>query len=306
MKKISGSLFLKMLSFVIVCIAAPVLGINILCAYEAYDSGIYERAVTFEESAICKNFVTENLAEIREYMYWNDISGLKERTYYNEHGNFAYTVYDKNGKIVYSTVRKNMDFDLIVKDYPAREVDEKGDITAEYTIDGYISKNITDRYDGYEEYNKFTFLKQNREEFITSGIICFAICAFLCIYLFSAAGYNKEGELACRGLNAVLYDITAALCAIGFAGLVNLYMDMLYPGGDALMKLFGTLVVFAGMTAVVLTFAISSAAHFKMKNWWKHTFIYECFHIFCSVNRIFRFIMPLWKSNHGYWEWIIF
>ena len=106
MKRISGSLFLKMLSVVMVCVAAPILGICILCAYEAYDTGIYQRAVTFDESTICKNFVTENLAEIREYMYWNDISGLKDRTYYNEHGNFAYTVYDEHGKIVYSTIRK--------------------------------------------------------------------------------------------------------------------------------------------------------------------------------------------------------
>lgn len=298
MKRISGSLFLKMLSFVMVCVAAPILGICILCAYEAYDTGIYQRAVTFDESTICKNFVTENLAEIREYMYWNDISGLKDRTYYNEHGNFAYTVYDEHGKIVYSTIRKDMNFELIVKDYPAREVDEKGDITAEYTINGYISKNITDKYDGYEEYTKFQFLKRNREEFITYGVICFAVCAFLCIYLFSAAGYNREGELACRGLNAVLYDITAGLCTLGFIGLANLYIDLLYPGGDALMKLFGVLLVFMGMTAVVLIFAISSAVHFKMKQWWKHTFIYECFHIF---GKFFRWIMDnigiTWKIS---------
>lgn len=298
MKRISGSLFLKMLSFVIVCIAAPILGISILCAFEAYDTGIYQRAVTYDESNICRNFVTENLAEIREYMYWNDISGLKDRTYYNEHKNFAYTVYDKDGKIVYSTIRKDMNFNLVVKDYPAREVDENGGVTAEYTMNGYISGLISDEYDGYEEYNKFMFLKQNREEFITYGIICFAVCAFLCIYLFSAAGYNREGELAYRGLCAVLYDIMAGLCAVGFVGLADLYMQFAYSGGDPILELLAVLIVFVGMTALVLTFAISSAVHFKMKQWWKHTFIYECFHIF---GKFFRWIMDnigiTWKIS---------
>ena len=278
MKKLSGSLFLKMLSFVIVCIAAPMLGINIFCAFEAYDAGIYQRAVTFNESNICRNFVKENLAEVREYMYWNDLSGLKERTYYNEHENFAYTIYDENKNVVYSTIHKDKKYDLVVKDYPAREVDEEGDVTAEYTMNGYVSKIITDSSEGYNEYNKFHFLKGNREEFVTCGIICFAVCAFLCVYLLYSAGYNKEGEFALRGLNAVLYDVMTGLCVCGFICLVNFYSNIYLSLLD-IFTLVSMFIVFAGMTVVVLTFALSSAAHFKTKKWWKHTLIYECIHI---------------------------
>ena len=160
MKKLSGSLFLKMLSFVIVCIAAPMLGINIFCAFEAYDAGIYQRAVTFNESNICRNFVKENLAEVREYMYWNDLSGLKERTYYNEHENFAYTIYDENKNIVYSTIHKDKKYDLVVKDYPAREVDEEGDVDIR-TVDIPYQARLIDA--GDYDIGSYEFLK---------GLIC--------------------------------------------------------------------------------------------------------------------------------------
>ena len=73
MKKLFGNLFIKLIAFVLVCILTPVL---IGCAWwaaEAYDEGMYfGEEPEFEQTASARRFVSEHLAEVREYIYWND------------------------------------------------------------------------------------------------------------------------------------------------------------------------------------------------------------------------------------------
>ena len=78
MKKLSGSLFLKMLAFVVVCIVTPLLIGCCWFAAEAYEEGMYFKGKTpeFEQTSGAKHFVNNGLADINEYIYWNDISGL--------------------------------------------------------------------------------------------------------------------------------------------------------------------------------------------------------------------------------------
>ena len=290
MKKIGGSLFLKMLAFVVVCILVPIFAISTLCAIDAYESGMYRRAVTYNESNICRDFINENLAQIREYIYWEDIAGLDEHKYYTEHSNFAFVIRDNNKKVVYSTLREG--FELVVKDYPAKEVTEEGKTVAEYTIDGYISKIISDRHEGYKEYSRYYFYKQHKTDFFYYMAFSFVISAVLCIYLISFAGIDEKGELDLKGINAVDYDILMGLSFGGTVGLCALLLHVWNYQYDDIYKLAFLMIIIAGITAIVLTAAISSTAHFKMKKWWHHTFIWQCFDVF---GRFFRWVM----SNIG-------
>lgn len=285
MKKFLGNLFTKILAFVLVCIASPVLGVNLFFAAGAYDCGIYDRDVSFSETPICSSFVSENLAQIREYMYWEDVSGLSEHDYYNKHSNFAYSVFDSKGELVYSTLRDG--FNLVVDNYPAREVDSSGNITAVYTMKGYIADEISANYDGYDEYRLFCFCKENSSLFIQLTVICFVICAVLCIYLITYSGINGNGEFALRGLNAVYYDILIAASVFVFLFFVECYISI----GSyflSIYRLISILLVFLGLTATVLVALMSTAAHFKMKKWWRHTFTYRFFSL---LAKFFLWIM---------------
>lgn len=286
MKKLYGSLFLKLLAFVAVCIFVPIFATSTICAVDAYESGMYHRAVTYNESNICRDFINENLAQIREYIYWEDISGLDEHTYYTEHSNFAFVIRDENKKVVYSTLRDG--FELIVKDYPAKEVTEEGKTVAEYTIDGYISKIITDRHEGYEEYNRYFFYKQHKMDFLYWMAFSFAVTAVLCIYLIAFAGIDGKGEFDLRGINAVDYDILMGLSFGGTFGLCRLLIYVWNYQYDDIYKLAFMMIIIAGITAIVLTAVISTSAHLKTKKWWKHTFIFECVSIFI---KFFRWVM---------------
>ena len=305
MKKFFGNLFVKLLAFVLVCIIAPVFAASTICAVGAYESEVYQRAITYNESFLCRNFINENLAQIREYIYWEDISGLKEHKYYKEHSNFAFIVRDESGKTVYSTLRK--DFELVVEDYPAKEVTENGSTIAEYTIDGYIAKNISDKDDGYEEYLRFRFYKEYRFVFLYCMAASFAVCAILCIYLVSFAGVDGKGEFDLRGINAVDYDIMFGLCGLGIFALLQWFYDVWYYQHDDVYKLAFVLIIFAAMTGLVLSFAISTAAHLKMKKWWKHTFTYQFFSV---VIKFFRWFLSsigiMWKLSIGIFGYSFF
>ena len=80
MKKLSGSLFLKLLTFVAVCIITPLFVGCCFFAAEAYEDGMYLSGKTpeFEQTYTARNFINSKLVDINEYIYWNDISGLKK------------------------------------------------------------------------------------------------------------------------------------------------------------------------------------------------------------------------------------
>ena len=305
MKKFFGNLFIKLLAFVLVCILAPILAVSTICAVGAYENDVYQRALTYNESYICRNFINENLAQIREYIYWEDISGLKEHKYYKEHSNFAFVVRDESGREVYSTLRNG--FELVVEDYPAREVTEAGSTVAQYTIDGYIAKVITDKYDGYDEYIRFSFFKTHKMDFICCMGVSFSLCALLCIYLIAYAGVDGNGEFDLRGINAVDYDIMIGLCSLGLFALIGWFSDVWYYQHDDVYKLAFLLIIFAAMTVIVLSAVISSAAHFKTKQWWKHTFVYQFFSVVFRFSRWFLSnIGIVWKLALGVFGYSIF
>ncbi len=308
MKKLNGSLFLKMLSFVIVCIITPLLIGCCWFAAEAYEEGMYLPGKTpeFEQTSSAKSFINSKLADINEYIYWNDLSGLLKNEYRFGEKNFAYKIYDSEGKEIVSTLKPGITgkpeihapeesgsrgYILMTKGFPAEEVTEEGKTVAEYTMEGYLKMPMDSNASGYSEYIKFRFIAENREVFITAGVCFFIVNALLCLYLIASSGYDGEGVLDFRGINAVEYDIMLFLAGLGIAGLVQLVGNIRFAYEDIYKYLsFG--LCFAGLTALTLIVVMSSAVHFKTKKWWKHTFICQCGSVFI---KFFRWIM----SNIG-------
>lgn len=301
MKKLFGSLFLKMIAFVIVCIATPILIGCAWCATEAYDEGFYYgKKAEYENSSSCLWFVADNLAEVREYIYWNDIQGLIESEFYFDHKNFAYTIYDMEGNVVLTTLRStsgepeihkpdeegSTGYIEITDKYPAREVTETGEVIAEYEMTGYIRMPLDPNYDGYADYANFVFIAENKDLFINVGLLCFGICAVLCLYLIVGAGKDENGELELRGLNAVDYDIMVFLYAGGIAALYTLASNIRWAYDDIYkVATFG--LVFAAATGLTLVMLLSTSAHLKMKKWWHHTIIWQCVTVFGRFMRWF-------------------
>ncbi len=304
MKKLSGSLFLKLLAFVTVCIITPLL---IGCGWfaaEAYDEGMYIPGKTpeFEQTGYAKNFVNNKLVDINEYIYWNDISGLKKSEYRFDEKNFAYRIYDSKGKEVVSTLKAGITgkpeihfpsesgskgYILIFSDFPAKEVTADGKTVAEYKMEGYLKMPMDPSASGYSEYIKYKFISENEENFLYYGICFFIINALLCLYLISSSGYDKEGNFDFRGLNAVDYDILLFLSGIGIAAIVEALSHMRWAYED-IYKYISFGLCFAGLTAITLVVVMSTAAHFKTKKWWRHTFVFQCCHI---VAKFFRWFM---------------
>ena len=295
MKKLYGSLFLKLLAFVAVCIITPLFIGCCWFAAEAYEDGMYLPGKTpeFEQTGSAKSFINNRLADINEYIYWNDISGLKKNEYRFDDKNFAYKIYDKNGKEIVSTLKIGIvgreeihspeesgstGYILMIKGFPAEEVNEEGKTVATYTMEGYLKMPMDPNASGYNEYVKFSFISENRENFISGAIGLFIINAVLCLYLIASSGYDGDGTLDFRGINAVEYDLMLFLSGIGISALVEAVSNMRWSYED-IYKYISLGLCFAGLTAITLVVVMSTAAHIKMKQWWKHTLIYECIHI---------------------------
>ncbi len=285
MKRFFRSLFLKMLAFVTVCILTPILALCIIGVSENVDDGMYyESEPGYENTDAALNFVWENLAQVREYIYWHDVSGLVEDKVLLDHKNFFYTVYDGNGKEVFSSLPKNAVIHekeeegsegiiRIYDGYPAEEVTENGDHVADCSLSGFIRMPLDPNESGYKEYMAYKFRWDYRNEFINYGIACFVICALLTLYLIAGAGRNSEGELALRGLNAVGYDLMIGLYSCGVMTLIAAAASTGYFQSE-IKKYVSLAVIFAVSAAITLIFLMNISAHLKMPYWWRHCVIY--------------------------------
>ncbi len=301
MKKIFGSLFLKSLAFVLVCILTPLFIGCVWFASAAYDEGMYfGEDPEFENTRAASRFISESLAEVREYIYWNDIAGLEKAEFYYDHKNFAYIIYDEDENIVVNTVpekeMKNIHtpdeegsegYIFMTEGYPADEVTEDGRPTKSYSMAGYLIMPMDPNEDGYMEYAKFEFMSENLDNFIRIGIACFVVCAVLVLYLIGAAGSDKEGNIELRGLNAMDYDILLFVAGLGIWGIIELILNMRWAYDD-IYKYIGFGLCFAGLTAITLIVIMSTSAHLQIYRWWEHTFIWQCFSF---VGDFFRWFM---------------
>ena len=307
MKKVTGSLFLKILAFVLVCIFTPILIGSVYYASLAYDEGAYfGKDSTFAGSNICHNFVTNRLIDVCDFVYWNDISGLENDRFYFDESNFAYAIYDEDGNLVLSTL-KSITGDIedafgsylsVVENFPLTEVSSNGKVVEEYTITGFIRKNLDPQSDGYDEYITFTMLKDAAPLLIYAALISFTICTVLCIYLIAASGYDKDGVLDYRGMNSVDLDIMLLACGFGIVALVNLLYELRWADTD-IFKIAVIFALLAALTAVTLLGIMNISVHLKTKKWWRHTMIWQI----CSV--VMRFIRWVCRNIGLTWKLVL-
>ena len=304
MKKIAGSLFLKITAFVLVCILTPILVGSLYYASEAYDEGAYfGKEGSFSTSIICQNFVQSRVIDVSDYVYWEDIAGLERDRFYFDEKNFAYAIYDEDEDLVMSTLKSitgniadaEGSYIPVIEGYPLREVDENGKVTAEYTVTGFIRRNLTPNADGYDEYLSFSLIKKYSMYFIYAAVLCFIACSALCIYLIASSGYDKEGVLDFRGMNAVDFDIMLFVCAMAIGFLGDALINIRWADTDV-YKIVIIFLLLAALTAVTLLGIMSIAAHLKTKKWWHHTFIWQCGSLIAKFVRwFFRNIGITWK-----------
>lgn len=311
MKKIFGSLFIKMVAFVLVCILCPILVFCAFFAAEAYDEGFYygEQA-EFESSDIALDFVCNNLAQVREIIYWNDIEGLRKSESYFDHPNFAYSIYDKNGKEILTTIKGNPEIHKpedegsegyieITSGYNAQEVLPDGSVVEEYEMTGYIIMPMQPDYGGYVDFVEYEFIYNYMNSFIWIGLGCFALCTLIFIYLMSCAGFDQNGEFELRGTNAVDIDILAGIYIGGVMFLIMIFNELSF-GYAGIYTVLGYFLVLAAATAITLVMCMSITVHLRMKQGWKHTLIWD---IFSICKRFFRFVMSNIKIT---WKLVLF
>lgn len=292
MKRLLGSTVAKIAVFLSLCILIPAVFGCFVGAVYCYDGGAYEENAGFQDSQICKNYVRSKMAEIKEFIYWNDIAAIPEVEYYYDNTSFAYKILDSNGKTIIDTTKKGSV--LSVDDYLVFEVDSNGERIDDYIVKGYVNLPVKIGDEIYF-YKVLYDLKENLVG-ITVGLGFFAVV--LLIFLLSAAGRTSEGTVELRGLNKCWLDVFFVICGYIVCGMTSIFLDIYrYRSGLDNVMVMGLCAEVATMTA--LFFLMSAAAHFKIKGWWKHTAV-------CTfMTAIWHFVKWMVCSLPGVWKLIL-
>ena len=294
MKRLLGSTAAKIAVFLCLCVLIPLTAAGAFGTIYCYESGIYAEKADFQNSQICQSFVRKRLYDIKQFIYWNDVSAIPESEFYYNNTSFSYKITDENGKVIIDTT-KNRSV-LSVDNYIAYEVDSYGNSTKEYVLQGYVNLPV-------EPTDSLYFYKvayDLQEKLLDITITLAAISVILLIWLLAAAGYGKDGTVALRGLNRCWLDVFAVICvgvflsiANGIAEEINYYYDS---------DVYSFTMIGIGMicaTAAALFLLMSAAAHFKIKGWWKHTAVYAL------TMALWRFIKWLVCSLPRVWKLLI-
>ena len=294
MKRLLGSTAAKIAVFLCLCVLIPLTAAGAFGTIYCYESGIYAEKADFQNSQICQSFVRKRLYDIKQFIYWNDVSAIPESEFYYNNTSFSYKITDENGKVIIDTT-KNRSV-LSVDNYIAYEVDSYGNSTKEYVLQGYVNLPVEPTDSLY--FYKVAYDLQGKLLDIT--ITLAAISVILLIWLLAAAGYGKDGTVALRGLNRCWLDVFAVICvgvflsiANGIAEEINYYYDS---------DVYSFTMIGIGMicaTAAALFLLMSAAAHFKIKGWWKHTAVYAL------TMALWRFIKWLVCSLPRVWKLLI-
>ena len=294
MKRLLGSTAAKIAVFLCLCVLIPLTAAGAFGTIYCYESGIYAEKADFQNSQICQSFVRKRLYDIKQFIYWNDVSAIPESEFYYNNTSFSYKITDENGKVIIDTT-KNRSV-LSVDNYIAYEVDSYGNSTKEYVLQGYVNLPV-------EPTDSLYFYKvayDLQEKLLDITITLAAISVILLIWLLAAAGYGKDGTVALRGLNRCWLDVFAVICvgvflsiANGIAEEINYYYDS---------DVYSFTMIGIGMicaTAAALFLLMSAAAHLKIKGWWKHTAVYAL------TMALWRFIKWLVCSLPRVWKLLI-
>lgn len=293
MKRLLGSTAAKIAVFLCLCVLIPFTAACAFGTVYCYESGIYAERTEFQNSKICRDFVRSHLSDLKQFVYWNDVSAIPETEFYYNDTSFAYKIIDEKGNTVIDTTKDRSV--LSVEGFVMYEVDAYGEHTKEYTVEGYVNLPVepTDSLYLY----KVVYDMQGKLLEITISVGVASI--ILIIWLLCAAGYGKDGTVALRGLNRCWLDVFAIICGAIFFGSVEIIADQInYANSDAMrITIIGVELVI--ITSAMLLFLMSAAAHFKTSGWWRHTAVYNV------VMAVLRFIKWMACSLPRVWKLLI-
>lgn len=281
MKRLLGSTVAKIAVFLCLCILIPIILGCLVGAIYCYDGGAYDENTGFNNSQICKRYVRSKMAEIKEFIYWNDLAAIPEVEYYYDNTSFAYKIIDAEGKTVIDTTKKGST--LSVDDYVVFEVDSNGNRTVDYTLKGYVNLPVKVG----DEIYFYKLLYDVKENLLGITVGLGLVAVVLLIFLLSAAGRTSEGTVELHGLNRCWLDVFFLICGYIVAGMASIFMEIYYYGSgfdDILIMALSAVIA----TVTALFFLMSTAAHFKIKGWWKHTAV-------CTV------VMAVWH----FLKWLV-
>lgn len=293
MKRLLGNTAAKIALFLCLCILIPLTAAGAVGTVYCYKTGIYAERAEFKDSRFCREFVRSRLSDLKQFIYWNDVSSIPETEYYYNDTSFAYKVINKSGKTVIDTTNERSV--LSVEDYIVYEVDSYGNHTNEYTLMGYVNLPVGPADSIY--FYKVAYDLQGKllEITITLG----AVSLVLLICLLAGAGYKSDGTVALRGLNRCWLDVFCVICASATLIVCNMIYEQLSYYDTNVYSFTAVGIEMIIGTAFVLFMLMSMAAHFKIKGWWKHTAIYTVATAFwhfikwlvCSLPRVWKLLL---------------
>lgn len=293
MKRLLGSTAAKIIAFLCLCVFVPLTAGCAFGTVYCYHSGVYAERSEFQNSRICQSFVRSRLSDIKDFIYWNDISAVPESMYYYKDSSFTYKILDSEGKTVIDTTNERSV--LSVEDYVIFEVDSYGKHTNEYSANGYINMPVqpTDSVYIY----KIAYDMQGQLPKITVGMGILSLV--LLIFLLAGAGYKSDGTVALRGLNRCWLDVFCVICASATLIVCNMIYEQLSYYNINVYSFTAVGIEMIIGTAFALFMLMSMAAHFKIKGWWRHTAIYNI------VMAVWRFIKWVVCSLPRVWKLLL-
>ena len=288
MKKILGNSFLKALAFVLAVLLTALGGLAAWMGFfGAADGGAKDR--DFYQTSLAENYARQRLDWFRDYVYWNDLSGLRGDSFSPWFSDFRIKITDGE-TVVYTTVEDG--FVPVVFDYPVTEVDSTGKTVKSYAAEGYLAVPLPISSDLYPAY----FAYENWDLLIDGAIICAGVVLLLTLYLLCGAGISADGTVKVGGFHKILYDVVGLGLLLAGGFLLSVLMEIepwqftvSYCGW---IRLAFTAAVFLGFCAVLFLFAETMAARMKEEGWWKNVL---CVWIARLLLWFFRSLPLSWK-----------
>ena len=293
MKRLLGSTAAKIAVFLCLCVLIPLTAAGAFGTIYCYESGVYAEKAEFQKSRICQDFVRSRLSDLKQFVYWNDVSAIPQTEFYYDDTSFAYKIKDEKGNVVIDTTKDRSV--LSYEGYVIYEVDSYGEHTKEYTADGYVNLPVAPTDSLYLYKVVYDMQSKLLEMTVAVGIASI----ILLVWLLCSAGYGKDGTVALRGLNRCWLDVFAVICGTVFFGGAEIAVDQINYASNTAAKIAVIGIELVIMTAVLLFFLMSAAAHFKTKGWWRHTAIYNI------VMAVWRFIKWVVCSLPRVWKLLL-
>jgi len=263
--KLREKTFFKVVAFLLFCVLASGAFVCALGYAMAWDDGMYDHdPISFEETSFCGEFIYNHQMQVIHGIWGNDnqVYGLPDYS----NANFTYRIYNSDDRLVEDTTT---DQSVLVRTVYSEQYGLGGN-----WVEFYVNYPIAKGEPAFGYYQSYEILLCFSELFLPVGIGAAVLAMGLFLWLLSAAGRQKGGEIALRGLNRLPLDILAAALFLGFIGcgaiIGNFFSFNRYPVASVVM-LWALVAVMAGLA---LGLFMTLAARLRVGKWWKNSLVY--------------------------------